>query len=84
MTARSIALIFAAIISIGALATPDAAMAQPAQPKGCERLCDCKLDCLDFCSTNDCLRASRCKGRVELLQAQCQRTCNTCRRLHKK
>ena len=83
MTLRSIALVFAAAISIGAMALPEAAMAQPAQDS-CSKVCDCTFECLDFCSADACGRPSACKRRVIQLETQCKRLCQVCRRSKKK
>jgi hypothetical protein len=79
MTLRSIALVFAAMISLGSMALPDAALAQLGRDS-CSKVCDCSFECLDFCSTESCGRPSACKRRVAQLEAQCKRLCQACTR----
>ncbi|MEZ5787788.1 MAG: hypothetical protein R3D62_15230 [Xanthobacteraceae bacterium] len=82
MTARALALIAAAIISLGSLVMLEGAAAQDGTvAAGCTNACDCNFECLDFCSSDQCLRSSACKRRVEGMRKQCQKICKTCNTL---
>ena len=79
MTMRMIAVAFVAMIAVRLL-TPEAVLAQGTRD-ACQSACDCDFQCLDFCSTDSCNRASACKKRVQGMAKTCQKTCDSCRKM---
>ncbi len=75
MTVRSLAVIFAAVVSAFSLmAVLDDATAQKAN--SCSRMCDCDFECVDFCGSGRCPCPKLTK-----MKTACQKACKTCKQL---